>query len=264
MRNRRGRDRRQQARLLLLSPSIKGHMELRDGFIVGVFNYCDSWCATCPFTSRCLVFADIAETEAARDSSPSPAPDVLPAQKAPSPLPTWIQELIDEMTEAAVKDVPEPVLEPLALHLVPEHSAIDARAEEYSRRARNWLKQHEPLTDAAPGEPRSVVSWFHMLIHVKAMRALRGLAEDDPADRNWPADHDGSAKVALIGIDRSQTAWLDLVDRGLASPEEAASFVEDLSWLRDALERTFPNAREFVRPGFDEPAQVATLLSSLE
>jgi len=54
------------------------------------------------------------------------------------------------------------------------------------------------------------------------MRALCGLAEDDPAERDWPADHDGSAKVALIGIDRSQTAWLDLVDVGMASPEDVA------------------------------------------
>jgi hypothetical protein len=94
------------------------------------------------------------------------------------------------------------------------------------------------------------------------MRALHGLADDEPADRDWPADHDGSAKVALIGIDRSHTAWLDLVEVGLASPADAASFIDDLIWLRAALERTFPNARAFVRPGFDEPDEVARLLRS--
>jgi hypothetical protein len=205
-------------------------MELQDGFIVGIFNYCDSWCDTCPFTSHCRVFADIAEM----------TPPLL-SDDPPSPHPVWRQELMPELRFAS------------------EHIAIDGRAETYGRRARGWLRDNGPRRRAEPGDPRSVISWFHLLIHVKAMRALRGLAEADPADKSWPADHDGSAKVALIGIDRSQTAWLDLVDEGLATPDEAVPFIEDLSWLRDALERTFPNARAFVRPGFDEPDAVANL-----
>jgi hypothetical protein len=39
-----------------------------------------------------------------------------------------------------------------------------------------------------------------------------------------------------------------------------APFIEDLLWLSDALERVFPKARAFVRPGFDEPDEVAMLL----
>ena len=42
-------------------------MEVRDGFIVGIFNYCDRWCEVCPFTSRCRLFADVAESEASLD-----------------------------------------------------------------------------------------------------------------------------------------------------------------------------------------------------
>ena len=38
-------------------------MEVREGFIVGIFNYCDRWCERCPLTSRCLVFADVAALE---------------------------------------------------------------------------------------------------------------------------------------------------------------------------------------------------------
>jgi hypothetical protein len=124
------------------------------------------------------------------------------------------------------------------------------------------LNNREFELSAEGGDPRAVIGWFHLMIHVKAMRALQGLAEDNPSEREWPADHDGSAKVALIGIDRSQEAWLDLVDVGLASPSDAAEFIEDLVWLSTALERTFPNARAFVRPAFDEPDEVARLLQS--
>ena len=109
-------------------------------------------------------------------------------------------------------------------------------------------------------DPRAVIAWFHMMIHVKSMRALHGLAEDDPSERDWPPDHDGAAKVALIGIDRSETAWRDLVEVGVASTADVTPFVDDLVWLRTALERTFPKARSFVRTAFDEPDEVARFL----
>lgn len=32
-------------------------MDVRDGFILGIYNYCDRWCESCAFTSRCGAFA---------------------------------------------------------------------------------------------------------------------------------------------------------------------------------------------------------------
>jgi hypothetical protein len=74
------------------------------------------------------------------------------------------------------------------------------------------------------------------------------------------SDHDGSAKVALIGIERSHAAWLALIERGIAAHGDVAPLIEDLVWLSDAVERVFPKARAFVRPGLDEPDEVAMLL----
>ena len=76
-----------------------------------------------------------------------------------------------------------------------------------------------------------------------------------------PPDHDGSAKVALLGIDRSHAAWLDLVERGVATQAEVTPFIADLVWLGDALEHVFPNARAFVRPGLDEPDEMSMLIA---
>jgi len=72
----------------------------------------------------------------------------------------------------------------------------------------------------------------------------------------------GSAKVALIGLERSHAAWLRLSELGLASNQEAHDFITQLVWLADALEGRFPRARAFVRPGFDEPEAVARLRAS--
>ena len=70
------------------------------------------------------------------------------------------------------------------------------------------------------------------MIPAKVHRAIEGLAEDEPEECDWPPDHDGSAKVALLGIERSHAAWLTLVERGLVSDGDAAPFIADLVWLR--------------------------------
>jgi hypothetical protein len=236
-------------------------MEVQDGFIVGIYNYCDRWCEACALTSRCRVFADAAEMEASLDPSLQAvvAAPPLPAE-APPPPPAWMAELMAELNEAA--RAPDPPPRRLRLVPPPEHGIVEARAHDYGMRVYGWLQAREAGAVTDPADPRAVVAWFHSLVPAKIHRALRGLAEDDPAERDWPPDYDGSAKVALLGIDRSHAAWLDLVDRGDASGAEAAGFIADLVALGDALERIFPNARAFVRPAFDEPDAVAALLAN--
>jgi hypothetical protein len=53
-----------------------------------------------------------------------------------------------------------------------------------------------------------------------------------------------------------------LVSRGIVASSEADSFIADLVWLGEMLERLRPRARAFVRPGFDEPEAVAKLLAA--
>jgi hypothetical protein len=235
-------------------------MDVRDGFIVGIFNYCDRWCEACAFTSRCRLFADVAETEAALDPNLKAVVDapVLP-QDAPPPPPPWMEEMIREMNEAvtrvAVGEEHERPLRPPP----PEHLAIEARAKDYCFRAHRWLRARS-YAALDPGDPCAVIGWFETMIPAKVHRAIRGLAEERPEERGWPADHNGSAKVALLGIERSHAAWLDLVARGIAVHGDVAPLIADLVWLGDALERVFPKARAFVRPGLDEPDEVAMLL----
>ncbi|HEY9463584.1 MAG TPA: hypothetical protein VIR54_10865 [Vicinamibacterales bacterium] len=237
-------------------------MEVRDGFIVGIFNYCDRWCETCAFTSRCRVFADVAETSASLDPNLKPVVDapVLP-EEVPPPLPRWLQEMINEIDEAAAKiDAGE--IEEIPQRSPPrEHRAIEKRARDYCFRVHPWLQKCDDDAVLDPANPCAVIAWFHTMIAPKVNRAITGLAEECPEDRDWPPDHDGSAKVALLGIDRSHAAWLELVERGVISDAEAAPFVADLVWLGEALEQAFPNARAFVRPAFDEPDAVAMLLA---
>ena len=87
----------------------------------------------------------------------------------------------------------------------------------------------------------------------------KDLEDDDLTEEQSRAihdrDRDGSAKVALIGIDHSLAAW-GLLRRSM--PEESETildFLVQLARLRHAAEERYPNARAFVRPGFDEGSE---------
>ncbi len=102
-----------------------------------------------------------------------------------------------------------------------------------------------------------MIHWYQYQIAVKTMRSLWSRSsEEDPTewgpDEKYPKDSDGSAKVALVGIDRSINAWRSIQ---LCLPEKAGCIIPlilRLERLRQSTEREFPGARDFIRPGFDE------------
>jgi hypothetical protein len=240
-------------------------MEICEGFIVDVFNYCDRWCEACPFTSRCRLFADMAECSAALDRNLQAVVEAPPLpQDVSSDPPEWVQQLIEELNAASAAPMSPGKNEELRQYrreAAPEHQPIQARARDYAKNVHAWLRERQFEDVHDPGDPRAVIAWFHILVPSKVARALKGLAHDEPELRDRRPDHDGSAKVALHGIERSHVAWLQVAERGLASNRELEPFLADLVWLGEELERVFPNARAFVRPAFDEPEEVARLLA---
>jgi hypothetical protein len=236
-------------------------MEVREGFIVGIFNYCDGWCQRCAFTSRCHLFADRAEIEARLDALHAPIVNAppLPHEAEPEP-PRWMQELIEEANEACRQPLSPEEWERLKPRVPSEHAPVNARAKRYGFDTSRWLTAHQPAPGDGTDDPREVIAWFQFLIGAKVNRALTTWPDDD--HQFAASDGDGSAKVALLGIDQSHAAWLELVERGAVPSSEADPFIVDLVWLGEALERIRPRARAFVRPGLDEPDAVARLLAS--
>lgn len=240
-------------------------MEVRDGFIVGIYNYCDSWCQVCAFTSRCGVFADIAEMEASRDTNFGAVvcaprlPDEIPL-----PPPRWMQELIDEVNEAARNPPSEAEWELIRPRIAPGHQPIEDRAHVYCVQAHAWLRAHESGRRDDPGHPYAVIGWYHTQIPAKIHRALIGLSDRFQDHTGFAPDYDGSAKVALMGIERSHAACIDAVAGGLVSDRDMRPLISDLVWLKVQVEHVFPNARRFIRAGFDEPEEVAKLSAALD
>jgi len=73
----------------------------------------------------------------------------------------------------------------------------------------------------------------------------------DP-DEFTESDNNGSAKVALLSIEKSLKAWIILYEAFPAHEDEILGWMKELSWLQHNLEKEFPGARAFIRPGFDE------------
>ena len=81
--------------------------------------------------------------------------------------------------------------------------------------------------------------------------------QTDEEMKTFPKDSDGSAKIALIGIDRCIATWSAL--RTALGPDETDGILDllvQLSAIRRDTEKLFPRARAFVRPGFDEMLNV--------
>ena len=238
--------------------------------ISGIYNYCDRWCERCPLTSRCLVYATEQEDNELFESH-----DLRNEAfwKKLTGIFQETREMIAEWARSAGVDLTEPSEEDEARYkrkrqLVDNHPLTKA-GKKYANTASDWFREFDQTIEFSDlratesdrenaetlEDAREVIQWYQYQIAVKTMRALSGQKEEleeDPEIAEFPKDSDGSAKVALIGIDRSIAAWRMMQ---LSLPERAESIVPlllQLERLRRRLERSFPEAREFIRPGFDE------------
>ncbi len=142
-----------------------------------------------------------------------------------------------------------------------DHKAICERAVAYAIWVHEWIQENQASQAASNlSDPVAIVSWYASLNASKIHRALTGLAEFD-GDREFPPDHEGSAKVGLIGLDRSLEAWQRIASEHRVGESVAPACIEELQWIKARLEAAIPCARAFVRPGFDEPEALEKLLA---
>jgi hypothetical protein len=132
---------------------------------------------------------------------------------------------------------------------------LTKHAMEVALAEHQWLHDHTAIRnspDAAVRDAIAVILRGSIFIGGKLARTLYradGVEErdDDPIQN----DRNGSAKIALIVIERSESAWLTIAQA--TGNVGAADIASALSALRDEVEAAYPCARRFKRPGFDQP-----------
>lgn len=246
--------------------------EMDKNNISGIFNYCDRWCERCTFTARCANF-ELGEKLETADGDRDE-----------------INKIFWELFEANLDDTVEKVdegesefddfefdnIEPNSdeeeyadddrriKHIIAKSHEASKLAELYHEKVSIWFEKNPEVVKNVNFYPTlknknslkftdsvEVVRWYQYQIYVKFMRAIQG-KDEDMFETEFPKDSDGSAKVALIGIDRSISAWGNIFMSKDDKDEIVFNMLQLLVSLQHLVENEFPNARDFIRPGFDD------------
>ena len=249
-------------------------------FIPGIYNYCDRWCERCALTARCLVFArekkyfgDKTEHDLKSDAFWKTMQGIFRDTKA------LIQRAAEEhgidLNAVDQEELGRTMNEMARVGRQARRHPLVVRASRYSacvdkwfnERASSFEQKHDDLVSLdlmrLDGcDPQSeaisladaceVLRWYQHQIAVKFSRALSSEGERELLDEDaMRTDSIGSAKVALLGIDRSLAAWAILREAFPEHADEILDILVDLDRLRRAGEIRFPDARAFIRPGID-------------
>jgi hypothetical protein len=245
-------------------------------YIPGIYNYCDRWCERCPFTSKCLnctlveeQFGDLKENDTINEAFWQRFSEMLHdtlsmvkemAKEAGIDIDaidtdeSWIDS--DSIKENYLPDLISHASKNYAKSVDEWFNSNDFlfyEKEDELNRIRLISSQHNPEKEAADIENATeVIRWYQYQIHVKLKRAINSASEESMDSGDFPKDSDGSAKVALVGIDRSISAWNMLLIYFAEQKEQILILIALLENIKNRVEIRFPCARDFIRPGFDE------------
>jgi uncharacterized Zn finger protein len=101
----------------------------------------------------------------------------------------------------------------------------------------------------------SIIYWYQYFIAAKIHRGFHGLLDfdgnpDDEELNDSQSDANGSIKIALIAVERSIMAWTALMTK--ENSPQIKPLLDLLETIRQKCKEKFPNALDFIRPGFDE------------
>lgn len=254
-----------------------------DQKIPGIYNYCDRWCERCSFTSRCAVFEnELDAPEGSHDMDNQAFWDRLAENfsKARDILKQAAEHYNIDL-KAIAQEANDIDLKQKIIRQESRDHPIGQLSFQYSKLSMDWLKRQPGMLDKLEvmkteltigvetiedGKAKielikdslAIIKWYETFIHVKLMRALTGKANaaDDTfgelEDSAYGSDADGSAKIALIGIERSMSAWVKLFELLPQHEDEFLTILGLLDKLKKLAIEEFPKAMNFRRPGFDD------------
>ena len=237
---------------------IKEH-KISKNNISGIFNYCDRWCERCPFTSRCANYSLGKELQLENnDLSNEEFWDNMDALYAAN------LELLKEIIREHEIDLTDEI-DDIVIDRKQKDSPLFKLADKYAKNIYNWLNENSSSIEKTVSrmtvddkknvvtlhDAIEIIQWYCFFIPAKLRRALSGWDENSH-DSEMTYDNNGSAKIALVAVDRSVEAFSVLITNTNENQDDYLYFINILLKIKKLTERTFPNARSFIRPGFDE------------
>lgn len=214
-----------------------------------IHNYCDRWCERCAFADRCSV--GLAEqSRSGKDISSEEFWKELGDNMARA-----AEMLKEAMEKHGIQMEPvneEDMIETEIKHLLTESHPLIKHASAYAKEVAKVLKSHEELEqEERYADYIEVISWYQYFIQMKLSRAISGLSDQDEEEEDgFQQDYNGSAKVALMAINRSTEAWTTIYR--LSELKIILYVLAALDKLKLLTQNTFPDCHHFKRPGFDD------------
>ncbi len=242
-------------------------------FIDGIYNYCDSWCERCAFTDKCMNFA-MRKYKEDQNGEASIEDSLTEVFQQTTDL---IKQIIEDKGMSwedivSQVDTETPTIDP---HKEADKHRNVKAAKEYTYLYGSFLKTEQGFMQGKGLEFQNdlnkgiisveeaeealsqiedafeVINWYQSLIYIKIRNACQLFFEDDLSD--FMVDYyNGKAKLTLISIDQSMAGWLVLQVHFPEKVNKITEILIQLEKLRQQIEKDFPNARKFVRPGLDK------------
>lgn len=252
-------------------------------FIDGIYHYCDRRCETCAFNERCYAFSIQGKHENEEEMKEDHILSQVIRENMTEAM-VWVEKSAAETILSPGKDLDEEKMATIIKinHEQSRDHELSVVAREYWTICKNFLEDLRNMTDDAKRLAREVgtgiktiqqagvemkeitgslntVQWYMFFIEAKLQRALYSRAklndeaQDDFIDLiNCTSDANGSAKIALIAIDKSIECWKLLYKKMSTAEETGLSCLAKLERIKKMTLQEFPDAMEFIRPGFDE------------
>ena len=254
---------------------------MKEDLIPGIDNYCDRWCERCAFTARCNNFK----------SSHSPAADEVDINNTAlwEQITDNFQKTIQLLSKTAkehgvsldqatlTEDENKYEQQRTALRIAAKNHQLSKLCNEYQQVVTPFVKKNKPVDDKTQelmeyvrlgiktekemkavthdiSDCFDIIQWYLFFIGAKLQRALNGKLEGESRGMNnrFHKDSEGSAKVTILAIEKSMTAWTRLYEIIPSIEDEALVALSLLSRLKKKALEEFPQAMLFKRPGFDD------------
>jgi len=235
------------------------YKNMKNAHIPFIHNYCDRWCERCTHTRFCKVF-DIEEKQKEVNADSFDVTNQAFWNYLSQTLQSAMETLQAKAQELGIDlSADKPLQKAVSMNV-----ALEKLAKEYGISVSKWLNtknillqeqakalvliEEEKLNNFA--NAIEAIQWYGHFIGAKIHRALLSFESDNEADdENY--DNLGSAKIALIAIQRSIDAFALLYNNLPEEETDILNFLSDLTKMKKGLEIQFPTAWQFVRPGFD-------------
>jgi hypothetical protein len=228
---------------------IFNHVVLDPTLIHGVYNTCDQWCMYCPVTERCIAYRCSPELRDGKQNVFQTLADRLYEGMAFYKRACDAQGTSRPELDAILADDPRGRKD-----LPKVDDPLECAGVRYARVCGAYLVSRgdypfDTQWHATGPTALEVVAWFQTLIAIKIYRALYCSAEAARGDAGKKTDAIASAKVALIGIDRSLESLIAIATND--DDPRLELLQGHLRRLKREMEGRFPEARTFVREGLD-------------